>query len=58
MPKGSKVDKAEKALKEEARKKGLTGDRADRYVYGTLNKTGLMHGNKTTAKGKARAKKR
>lgn len=27
-------------------------------VYGTLNKIGLMHGNKTTAKGKRAAKGR
>jgi hypothetical protein len=32
--------KMEKELKAEARKKGLTGDRADRYVYGTMRKTG------------------
>lgn len=30
----------EKKLKAEARKKGFTGERADRYVYGTLRKTG------------------
>lgn len=30
--------KLEKQLKEEAKKKGLAGDAADRYVYGTLNK--------------------
>lgn len=27
-------------------------------VYGTLNKVGLMHGNKTTAKGRKAAKKK
>lgn len=32
--------KMEKALKKEAKKKGLKGDRADAYVYGTLRKTG------------------
>jgi hypothetical protein len=32
--------KLEKKLKEEAAKKGLKGERADRYVYGTLRKTG------------------
>lgn len=32
--------KMEEALKREARKKGLTGKRADAYVYGTLRKTG------------------
>ena len=30
----------ERKLKAEARKKGLTGKRADAYVYGTLRKTG------------------
>lgn len=30
----------EKALKTEAKKKGLKGERADAYVYGTLRKTG------------------
>ena len=32
--------KMEAALKREAHKKGLTGERADRYVYGTMRKTG------------------
>jgi hypothetical protein len=57
MPAGTKVAKAEAALKREARKKGLTGDRADRYVYGTLNHIGLKSGNKTTRRGAAKAKK-
>ena len=57
MPAGTKVAKAEKALKAEAKKKGMKGDRADRYVYGTLNKIGLKRGNKTTRRGAARAKK-
>jgi len=30
----------EKKLKEEAKKKGLTGKREDAYVYGTMRKTG------------------
>lgn len=30
----------EKKLKKEAKKKGFSGKRADRYVYGTLRKTG------------------
>lgn len=29
---------AEKKLKEQAKKKGLTGDRYNAYVYGTLSK--------------------
>ncbi len=32
--------KMERELKAEAAKKGLTGERADRYVYGTMRKTG------------------
>lgn len=30
----------EKKLKREAKKKGLKGERADKYVYGTLRKSG------------------
>jgi len=32
--------KMEMALKKEVKKKGLTGERADAYIYGTLRKTG------------------
>lgn len=32
--------KMEEALKKEAKKKGLKGDRADAYIYGTMRKTG------------------
>lgn len=32
--------KLERALKSEAKKKGMKGKRADAYVYGTLRKTG------------------
>lgn len=32
--------KLERALKREAKKKGLSGEREDAYVYGTLRKTG------------------
>lgn len=32
--------KLERKLKAEARKKGYKGKRADKYVYGTLRKTG------------------
>jgi hypothetical protein len=32
--------KMEIALKKEAKKKGLSGDRANAYVYGTMRKTG------------------
>jgi hypothetical protein len=43
----------ENALRHEASKKGKTGRAADRYVYGTLNTIGALHGNKETAKGRA-----
>ena len=33
-------EKLERALKAEARKRGYSGERADRYVYGTMRKTG------------------
>jgi len=32
----------ERKLKQEAKKKGFTGERADAYVYGTLRKTGWV----------------
>lgn len=32
--------KLEKALRKQAKKKGFTGKRLNRYVYGTLRKTG------------------
>lgn len=50
MPKGSAVAKVEKKLNKEYPKNSSA-------VYGTLNKAGLMHGNKPTAKGKKKAKK-
>lgn len=34
--------KLERKLKSEARKKGLKGKRANKYVYGTLRKTGWI----------------
>jgi hypothetical protein len=51
MPKGSKVAKVESKLKAEY--PGNPG-----AVYGTLNKVGLMHGNKVTAKGRQKARKK
>lgn len=47
----------EKKLKAEARKKGMSGKRAARYVYGAMNNDGAMKGNKETAKGARMAKK-
>lgn len=32
--------KMEEALKKEAAKRGITGERKDAYIYGTLRKTG------------------
>jgi hypothetical protein len=58
MPKGTKVAKAERALRASARAKGLTGARANKYIFSTLNKIGLKRGNKTTPRGRSRAKKR
>lgn len=50
MPSGSAIAQVEGKLKNEY--PGNPG-----AVYGTLNKIGLMHGNKVTAKGKKKAKK-
>ena len=58
MPKGSKVDEMEKKMRAELRRRGITGEQADRMIYGKMNNAGMMHGNKATAKGKARARKR
>ena len=49
MPKGSAVEDVEGKLKRE-----YPGN--PHAVYGTLNKIGLMHGNKATAKGLKKAK--
>lgn len=47
----------EKKLKAEARKKGMSGRKAARYVYGAMNNMGAMKGSKETAKGARMAKK-
>lgn len=47
----------ENRLKSEASKKGFSGKRAARYVYGAMNNMGAMQGSKETAKGRAMAKK-
>lgn len=49
MPKGSAVEQVEGKLKRE-----YPGN--PHAVYGTLNKIGLMRGNKATAKGLKKAK--
>lgn len=50
-----------KALEEKLRReyaaKGKTGEALDHAVYGTMNKMGMMHGNKETSKGRAYDKK-
>jgi hypothetical protein len=48
-------EELERKLKAEARKKGFTGDRARRYVYGTMRKTGWKP---STQKKKRRGKRR
>lgn len=35
-------EELERQLKAEAKKKGLKGERADAYVYGTMRKTGWV----------------
>ena len=50
MPKGSAVKKVETKLKKEY-------GNNPHAVYGTLNKIGLMKGNKVTKKGLKKAKK-
>jgi len=47
--------KLEAALKKEAKKKHLTGNRADAYVYGTLRKTGWTPEH-STPKSKSHSK--
>lgn len=55
MPAGSKVAVAEAALKHSAAKKKGIRDKGA-YVYGTLNRMGLMRGNKPTKRGLAPVK--
>lgn len=47
----------ERALRAGAAKKGFTGKRAARYVYGAMNNMGAMRGNKVTKKGEAMQRK-
>ena len=51
MPKGSKVAQVERKLKAEY-------PNNPGAVWGTLNKAGLAHGNKPTAKGRQKASPR
>jgi hypothetical protein len=47
----------EKKLASEADKKGFSGKRKDRYVYGALNNQGMMKGSSITRKGAEAEKK-
>lgn len=53
-PSGKKTALADVEDKLKSRYSGKP--KGDAYIYGTLNKIGLMHGNKATAKGKKAAK--
>lgn len=53
MPAGTVAGDMEGRLRAQARKKKLKGRSAASYVYGTMNKAGVMHGNKVTRKGMA-----
>lgn len=41
----------ENKLKKQGRKKGMSGERLNHFVYGIMNKLGFMKGNKVV-KGK------
>lgn len=47
----------EDRLAKGAKRAGLKGKAADRYVYGAMNRMGAMRGNKETAKGRAMERK-
>ncbi len=47
----------EQQLEKSADKKGFTGKRKARYVYGGMNNLGAMRGNKETPKGAAMQRK-
>ena len=42
-------EELEKKLRKEAKAKGLTGERADAYIYGTMRKTGWKPSTQKTA---------
>ena len=46
--------KMERELKREARQKGLSGERAGAYVYGTLRKTGWKPSREKQSPGRKR----
>jgi len=45
--------KLERELKRKAKAKGLSGDRADAYVYGTMRETGWKPSRERKAKRKS-----
>jgi hypothetical protein len=49
-------EKEERELKAQARKKGLTGDRFNAYVYGTLSKIEKARESKHSTKSHSRSK--
>lgn len=51
----TKVAKAESALRAFARKKHITGRKAENLIFGTLNTIGLKKGSKTTPRGRSPA---
>lgn len=44
--------KTEDELRKSGKKKGLKGEALESYIYGTMNKMGLMKGSKRKAKKK------
>lgn len=56
-PRGTKVTAMEAELAKQAAARGLKGERAAAYIYGTLNKMGYKKGSKTTRKGAAKMKR-
>ena len=47
----------ETILGREASRKGMSGRRKERYIFGALNNQGAMRGNKETARGRAMSRK-
>ncbi len=47
----------ENKLGAEADKKGFSGKKKDRYVFGAMNNLGAVKGSKITAKGRAMERK-
>ena len=56
MPAGTKVAAAEQHIEESEARRGVSGRRLKRIVFGRLNNMGMMHGNKPTEAGLRPAK--